>query len=105
MDNSDDFRIYKQKLEESQPPCIPYLGPFLKELTYIEDTHFSNLENRGDLINLEKYKKLAFVIREILQYQNNPYNLLPEASMLRYLSSLPALDDDELWKLSLVILL
>jgi hypothetical protein len=25
--------------------------------------------------------------------------------MLRYLSSLPALDDDELWKLSLVILL
>ena len=102
MDGSDNFKLYRKRLQEVKPPCIPYIGIFQKEITYIEETSFDILDRRPDMINFEKCKKLAYVIREVLQYQIVPYNLLPEPRMQIYLGSLELLSEETLWKMSLI---
>jgi hypothetical protein len=54
------------------------------------------------MINMDKCKKLSYVIREVLQYQPTPYNLAVESKIQAYLSSYDVMADEDLWKLSLI---
>lgn len=54
------------------PPCIPYLGVYLTDLTFLED---GNPDNVAELINFDKRRRVAAVIKEIKQYQQEPYCL------------------------------
>jgi son of sevenless-like protein len=56
------------------PPCIPYLGVYLTDLTFIEDGNKDYVTDEG-LINFDKRRKISTVIREIQQYQQTPYCL------------------------------
>jgi hypothetical protein len=62
------------------PPCIPFLGIYLQDLTFIEDGNPDYLKNNSKLINFAKQQKSAEVIREIKQFQSPPYilELIPE---------------------------
>jgi hypothetical protein len=47
--NSGNNRLidrYRETLKVTSPPCIPHVGVFLKELTYIEETHFDSVNKR-----------------------------------------------------------
>ena len=35
IDSSGSFRMYRQVLADTQPPCIPYIGLILSDLTFI----------------------------------------------------------------------
>ncbi|XP_026764340.1 guanine nucleotide-releasing factor 2 isoform X3 [Galleria mellonella] len=35
IDSSSSFRAYRQALAETQPPCIPYIGLVLQDLTFV----------------------------------------------------------------------
>ncbi|KAM3966794.1 LOW QUALITY PROTEIN: C3G guanyl-nucleotide exchange factor [Aphomia sociella] len=35
IDSSSSFRTYRQALAETQPPCIPYIGLVLQDLTFV----------------------------------------------------------------------
>jgi hypothetical protein len=61
-------------LSQSAPPCIPYLGVHLSDLTFIED---GNPDTIRGLINFTKRRFLFRVISEISRYQQNAYNLHP----------------------------
>jgi hypothetical protein len=61
-------------LSQSAPPCIPYLGVHLSDLTFIED---GNPDAIRGLINFTKRRFLFRVISEISRYQQNAYNLHP----------------------------
>eukprot|EP01133_Synstelium_polycarpum_P012343 gene12343-14475_t len=69
------FSAYREELHNANPPCIPYLGVHLSDLTFIEEGNKDTLEN--GLINFYKNRMVAGVIKEIQQYQQQPYNLLP----------------------------
>ncbi|KAK5939142.1 cell division cycle- protein [Knufia obscura] len=72
--STKNFSQYREALREAQPPCIPFLGVYLTDLTFIEDGIASVVRNT-ELINFTKRTKTAEVIRDIQQYQNVPYNL------------------------------
>ena len=72
MSREKNYQNFRQSLKNVSPPCIPYLGMYLTDLTFIEDGHKDLLEG---LINFVKRRQIAGVIREIQQYQQTPYFL------------------------------
>lgn len=73
--STKNFSRYREALHAAQPPCIPFLGVYLTDLTFIEDGIASVVKNNTELINFTKRTKTAEVIRDIQQYQNVPYTL------------------------------
>lgn len=57
-------------------------GVYLTDLTFIEDGIPSLTQS--DLINFNKRTKTAEVIRDIQQYQNAPYQLIPVPELQEY---------------------
>lgn len=106
IDSSRNFGEYRAMLHLINPPCVPFFGVYLTDLTFIEDGNTNNLvakegeysSNRNpsidskiesgastpgietvrpEMINFSKRTRAAEVIREIQQYQSVPYALRP----------------------------
>jgi len=100
-----NFKMYRGMLKElalnsCQSPTIPYIGLYLKDLTFIEDGNPDFVGN--NLINFEKRNLVSRVILEIMRYQQRPYNLLVVPRIRSFLKNLPRKPDKELFKLSLL---
>ncbi|RKP27015.1 ras guanine nucleotide exchange factor domain-containing protein [Syncephalis pseudoplumigaleata] len=74
MNQTKNFSTYREGLHSIDPPCVPFLGVYLTDLTFIDDGNPDKLPGT-DLINFSKYSKCADVITEIQQYQKLPYCL------------------------------
>jgi len=72
MSQQNNYATLRNLLHSVDPPCIPYLGMYLTDLTFIED---GNKDEVDGLINFDKRRKISFVIREVQQYQLANYNL------------------------------
>lgn len=107
MDSNQSYRKFRDVLHSVDPPCIPYLGMYLTDLTFIEEGNPNNIHppdaDEGVLlINFSKRKLVYNVILEIQQYQQTAYNLQPVEQIQTFLRKFPNnLDDSELWKMSL----
>ncbi|EGC33276.1 hypothetical protein DICPUDRAFT_49010 [Dictyostelium purpureum] len=106
MSMEGSFKEFRQKMAETIPPCIPYLGVYLKDLTFIEE---GNPDTINSLINWSK-KKLIFNIVSIIQRcQQVPYdfgslsqlNQARSEMLLNYFDTLPTAIDELLYKISL----
>ncbi|CAG8769421.1 2943_t:CDS:2, partial [Ambispora leptoticha] len=70
MNSTKNFSDYRETLHSVNPPCVPFLGVYLTDLTFIEDGNPDTLKKDRALINFSKRMKTAEVIREIQQYQS-----------------------------------
>lgn len=74
MGANRNFTAYREMVHSVNPPCIPFLGIYLQDLTFIEDGNSDYLKrNTVSLINFAKQQKSAEVIREIKQFQSPQY--------------------------------
>ncbi|XP_049766096.1 ras-specific guanine nucleotide-releasing factor 2-like [Schistocerca cancellata] len=96
------FRNLRDALHRCDPPCIPYLGMYLTDLSFIEEGT-PNFTEDG-LLNFSKMRMIAHVIREIRHFQQTPYKIELITKVTNYLLD-PSLllDDDELYRMSLEI--
>ncbi|KAG8165674.1 hypothetical protein KVR01_004226 [Diaporthe batatas] len=104
MLSTKNFAEYRESLHMANPPCIPFFGVYLTDLTFIEDG-IPSIIKKTTLINFAKRAKTADVIRDIQQYQNVPYSLQPVTELQDYiLSNMQAAGDvHEMYDKSLVI--
>lgn len=61
-------------------PCIPFLGLFLKDLSYMEESQKyinTKKEENIHLLNLEKIKNVDAILKKFEQYQNAKYEYKP----------------------------
>lgn len=86
MHSTKNFGEYREALHLANPPCIPFFGVYLTDLTFIEDG-IPSVIKRTDLINFAKRAKTADVIRDIQQYQNVPYVLKSVPDLQDYILS------------------
>jgi hypothetical protein len=101
MARDKNFGKFRDHLHSVDPPCIPYVGVYLTDLTFIEDGNKDYLDN--GLINFDKRRKISQVIREIQQYQQTPYCLEAVPAIQKYLTSVTYLEENETYTLSLQI--
>eukprot|EP01080_Neovahlkampfia_damariscottae_P003929 gene3929-7139_t len=98
---SGAFSNMRSRLISVKPPCIPYVGVYLTDLTFIQDGH---PKYQNGKINFVKCLQFAKVIREIQTYQNTKYYFHDVPSLVEYLKSFNGLkSDEELYQKSLVI--
>ncbi|KAI9678538.1 MAG: hypothetical protein M1817_005595 [Caeruleum heppii] len=84
MSSTKNFAEYRETLHLANPPCIPFFGVYLTDLTFIEDG-IPSIIKKTSLINFAKRAKTAEVIRDIQQYQNVPYPLQPVPELQDYI--------------------
>ncbi|KAG6051050.1 hypothetical protein E4U39_002305 [Claviceps sp. Clav50 group G5] len=86
MASTKNFGEYREALHAANPPCIPFFGVYLTDLTFIEDGIPSTIK-KTNLINFAKRAKTAEVIRDIQQYQNVGYSLQSVPELQDYILS------------------
>jgi len=98
------FSSYRKQLHGANPPCVPYLGVYQSDLTFINDGNPDFLEN--GYINFFKRRLVAEVINEAQTYQQKPYNLKEVKSIIDWLRNsqeVSNLDENTIYSVSLII--
>ncbi|XP_011305248.1 ras-specific guanine nucleotide-releasing factor 2 [Fopius arisanus] len=96
------FRNLRDALHRCDPPCIPYLGLYLTDLSFIEEGR-PNFTEDG-LLNFSKMRMISHVIREIRRFQQTPYKIEHISKVTNYLLDVTLLLDEEaLYHMSLEI--
>ena len=95
-----NYKGLRTALKDSFPPCVPYIGMYLKDLTFIED---GNPDKKNDLIHFSKCKLLADILKDIQFYQNTSYSILIYNEIRNLLMNQECLDSEELYQMSLKV--
>ncbi|KAI8086523.1 ras guanine nucleotide exchange factor domain-containing protein [Halteromyces radiatus] len=96
-DSSRNFAEYRARLKTAVAPCLPFLGVYLTDMTFIDDgnSNHRTTPSGHTVINFDKYIKTTRVLNEIDQFQI-PYKLLEVEEIQRYLARcLETVEKDE----------
>jgi len=93
------YKVYRNAIKTVEPPCIPYLGVYLQDLTFIEDGNPEMID--GKLINFTKRGMVFKILDQIITFQQVAYNLEAIPELQKYLSHLPQLTDADLYRFSM----
>jgi hypothetical protein len=106
MSMEGSFKTYRAMLESSSPPCIPYVGVYLTDLTFIEDGNADEVVVEGEkpqeLINFGKRVLVYNIISTILRYQQQPYGFARHDEIQAWFESVTPLSENELYAQSLL---
>lgn len=85
-DSQRNFAEYRRRLRDAVAPCLPFLGVYLTDMTFIDDGNANHRmsPNGYQLINFDKYIKTTRILNEIDQFQI-PYKLAEVEEIQRYL--------------------
>lgn len=96
-DSQRNFAEYRQRLKKTVAPCLPFLGVYLTDMTFIDDGNSDyRISPAGQkLINFDKYIKTTRVLNEIDQFQI-PYKLLGVEEIHNYIiQTLESVEQDD----------
>ncbi|KAL4809088.1 ras guanine nucleotide exchange factor domain-containing protein [Aspergillus unguis] len=79
VDVGRNYAVLRQRLQGHVPPCLPFVGTYLTDLTFVDHGNQAarNLStDEGDMavINFDKHVKTAKIISELQRFQH-PYRL------------------------------
>jgi len=103
LSSEQNYKNFRAYLKTCNGACIPYLGMYLTDLTFIED---GNPDKLGELHNFSKRNFVSNVIQEIQQYQQAPYILKDVPAIQKFFYSLEekVIDKEKCYQISLKIL-
>ena len=88
-------------MRQLSPPCIPYIGMNLTDLTFICDG--SSVNNRDTLPNYALVRMYYHIIREIRMYQTGKYSFEVHNKFSSIYSKLSIQSEDILYDTSLLL--
>jgi len=87
VNHDQNYKVLRQRLHSEVPPCLPYVGMFLTDLTFADtgnpDTKTS--DTGLTVINFDKYTKYAKFVGELQRFQI-PHRLAEQPDMQEWLS-------------------
>lgn len=100
MDTKGNYKNYRAALRAVEPPALPYLGVFLRDLLFIEEGNPDNKDE--DVINFEKLMLIGDVITQIKYFQSKSYGFTHDVLLQEYLLKISTLPEEMLYKHSLL---
>ncbi|KAJ3204388.1 hypothetical protein HK099_001171, partial [Clydaea vesicula] len=92
MSSEKAFALYRAELKKSEMPCIPYLGVFLRDLLYIDE---SNKDIRPDgTVNLPKFLLIGDIILMIKSFQRRSHNIKKDPNVMKFIFGQPIMNED-----------
>ncbi|KAK4051336.1 cell division cycle- protein [Microbotryomycetes sp. JL201] len=108
-----NYKEYREHLRRVTPPCVPFMGVYLTDWTFIGDGNPDMLREKPNQINFNKRQKASELILMIKLHQSTTYNLTVVPALAQYMQDnlfpngtmthgAKANDDQRLYELSLV---
>ncbi|KAJ3214806.1 hypothetical protein HDU67_001192 [Dinochytrium kinnereticum] len=82
MDSSRNHSEYRQRLRNATPPCLPFLGLYLTDLTFVADGN-PNMRTQK-LINFDKHVKAYKIITDLQRFQM-PFALFEVPEIMQWI--------------------
>lgn len=112
-----NYKEMRAALSSVAPPCLPYVGVYLQDLTFIDEGNKDNVPNtnekpkipnphapyKTELVNFFKRQKIGVIIRGLQQYQNTPYIFLCVPELANRLQNMVTVPEDKLIEMSLAV--
>ncbi|KAJ6242096.1 ras guanine nucleotide exchange factor i-related [Anaeramoeba flamelloides] len=100
MKGDSSYKNYRESLKAINPPCIPFMGIYLTDLTFIEDGNPDRVN--GKLINFLKRVMIYDSIETIQRFQYKKYHLHPVHQISILLRDFDIYDKNEEYATSLL---
>lgn len=101
IDSSSSFRAYRAALSEVEPPCIPYLGLILQDLTFV---HLGNPDHIDGKVNFSKRWQQFNILDSMRRFQQVHYDVRRNDDIISFFNDFSDhLAEEALWELSLKI--
>jgi Rap guanine nucleotide exchange factor 1 len=100
IESEGSFRIYRKALAEAKPPCIPYLGLILQDVTF---TYMGNKDELPDgKVNFYKCWQLFQMLEEFKKFRISKYEFERDPKIMAFFGGFQNyLSEDELYNRSL----
>ncbi|XP_045760965.1 guanine nucleotide-releasing factor 2 isoform X3 [Maniola jurtina] len=99
IDSSHSFRAYRLALAETQPPCIPYIGLFLQDLTFV---HVGNPDLLPDgSINFTKRWQQYTIMENMKRFHKEQYKFKKNERIQAMFNEFDdVLSEETMWQIS-----
>ncbi|XP_049301021.1 guanine nucleotide-releasing factor 2 isoform X5 [Anopheles funestus] len=99
IDSSSSFRAYRQALAETIPPCIPYIGLVLQDLTFV---HIGNPDLLPDgSTNFSKRWQQYHIVVNMKRFKKGSYPFKKNERIIGFFDNFEYyLDEDAMWQIS-----
>jgi len=98
MSMEGSFKKYRAAYQSSLPPCIPYLGVALQDLTFVDE----NPDKIGELVNFNKMRLIYTYVSDTLKFQPVPYaDIQHNEDIQVFIEKLPSLFEKDMYDKSL----
>ncbi|XP_072016691.1 rap guanine nucleotide exchange factor 1-like isoform X1 [Amphiura filiformis] len=105
IDSSSSFRTYRAALADADPPCIPYLGLILQDITFVHIGNPDFIPGLGDdkeCINFVKCWQYFNILDSMRRFKQHHYDTLKkDQRVLAFFDDFNNfIDEEAMWQLS-----
>jgi hypothetical protein len=93
VDNDRNFAVLRQRLHDHVPPCLPFVGTYLTDLTFVDagnqatrQLHAGSGKDSLSVINFGKHTRTAKIIGDLQRFQI-PYRLAEVPELQEWLQA------------------
>ena len=105
FDTSNNHYQLRAAQKKMLPPCIPFLGLYVKDLLNLEENaKLSKNEKNKNMIDFHKCSKISLIIKDIDRFKETWYAFQKNEVIYEHFKYLPEVPEDILYELSYNIL-
>jgi len=98
IDSSSSFRAYRQALSSAAPPCIPYVGLVLQDLTFV---HIGNPDTFDGKVNFAKRWQQFNILDNLMRFKKKTYPFERKEEIIKFFGDfVDYWSEDQMWTVS-----
>uniref|UniRef100_A0A6B2LA23 Ras-GEF domain-containing protein n=1 Tax=Arcella intermedia TaxID=1963864 RepID=A0A6B2LA23_9EUKA len=101
MSSTQNFKTFRDILNDLTPPCVPFVGIIVKDMTFIDDGNQTIIHD--EMLNVSKLHLFGTVIEGMHRLQQGGFNFSPVIPIQDILELSKDIKEADLWKVSLAV--